>query len=124
MDHVLLALQETKDERDLIIQALFDFFDATNLGYLDYPQIKAGLSALQIPSHYKYAKDLFKVCDTPTTKRGGLKSQLEPNSTRRNLWPKLELVLMQYSFVIAPFTTTINNHGSLSRLCWNSFKTL
>ncbi|KAF3949759.1 hypothetical protein CMV_024409 [Castanea mollissima] len=63
MDHVLLALQETKDERDLRIRALFDFFDAGNLGYLDYPQIEAGLSALQIPSHYKYAKDLFKVCD-------------------------------------------------------------
>ena len=63
MDHVLLALQETKDERDLRIRALFDFFDAANLGYLDYPQIEAGLLALQIPSHYKYAKDLFKVCD-------------------------------------------------------------
>ena len=35
-DHVLLALQETK-ERDLRIRALFDFFDAANLGYLDYP---------------------------------------------------------------------------------------
>ena len=69
MDHVLMALQETKDERDLKIRALFDFFDAANLGYLDYPQIEAGLSALQIPSHYKYAKDLFKVCDTPTTKK-------------------------------------------------------
>ena len=64
MDHVLMALQETKDERDLKIRALFDFFDAANLGYLDYPQIEAGLSALQIPSHYKYAKDLFNVCDT------------------------------------------------------------
>ena len=69
MDHVLLALQETKDERDLRIRALFDFFDAANLGYFDYPQIEVGLSALQIPSHYKYAKDLFKVCDTPTVKK-------------------------------------------------------
>ena len=69
MDHVLLALQETKDERDLRIRALFDFFDAANLGYLDYPQIEAGLLALQIPSHYKYAKDLFNVCDTPTAKK-------------------------------------------------------
>ncbi|KAK9992949.1 hypothetical protein SO802_022652 [Lithocarpus litseifolius] len=64
MNHVLLALQETKDNRDLRIRALFDFFDAANLGYLDYPQIEAGLSAFQIPSRYKYAKDLFKVCDT------------------------------------------------------------
>ncbi|KAI4343535.1 hypothetical protein L6164_010873 [Bauhinia variegata] len=30
---------------------------------LDYSQIEAGLSALQIPPEYKYAKDLFKVCD-------------------------------------------------------------
>lgn len=63
MDHVLLALQESKDERELRIRSLFEFFDAANLGYLDYPQIEAGLSALQIPAHYKYAKDLFKVCD-------------------------------------------------------------
>ena len=69
MDHVLLALQETKDRRNLRIWALFDFFDVANLGYLDYPQIEAGLSTLQIPSHYKYAKDLFKVCDTPTAKK-------------------------------------------------------
>ncbi|KAF3967696.1 hypothetical protein CMV_008328 [Castanea mollissima] len=40
MDHVLLALQETKDKMDLRIRALLDFFDAANLGYLDYPQIK------------------------------------------------------------------------------------
>ncbi|GMY15240.1 calcium-binding mitochondrial carrier protein SCaMC-1-like [Fagus crenata] len=63
MDHVLLALQESKEERELRIRSLFEFFDAANLGYLDYPQIEAGLSALQIPAHYKYAKDLFKVCD-------------------------------------------------------------
>jgi solute carrier family 25 phosphate transporter 23/24/25/41 len=63
MDHVLLALGETKDERDLRIRSLFNFFDAANQGYLDYAQIEAGLSALHIPAHYKYAKDLFKVCD-------------------------------------------------------------
>lgn len=63
IDHVLLALRETKDERDLRIRSLFNFFDAANNGYLDYVQIEAGLSALQIPSEYKYAKDLFKVCD-------------------------------------------------------------
>ena len=63
MDHVLLALRETKEERDLRIRSLFNFFDASNNGYLDYAQIEAGLSALQIPPEYKYAKDLFKVCD-------------------------------------------------------------
>ncbi|KAL5564748.1 hypothetical protein UlMin_027912 [Ulmus minor] len=63
MDHVLLALRETKEERDLRIRSLFNFFDASNLGYLDYANIEAGLSALQIPAEYKYAKDLFKVCD-------------------------------------------------------------
>ncbi|XP_047156100.1 calcium-dependent mitochondrial ATP-magnesium/phosphate carrier protein 2-like isoform X1 [Vigna umbellata] len=63
MDHVLLALRETKDERDLRIRSLFDFFDAANDGYLDYAHIESGLSALQIPPEYKYAKELFKVCD-------------------------------------------------------------
>lgn len=63
MDHVLLALRETKEERELRIRSLFNFFDADNLGYLDYAQIEAGLSALQIPPEYKYAKDLLKVCD-------------------------------------------------------------
>ncbi|XP_041017607.1 calcium-dependent mitochondrial ATP-magnesium/phosphate carrier protein 2-like [Juglans microcarpa x Juglans regia] len=64
MDHVLLALRETKEERDLRIRSLFNFFDTTNVGYLDYTQIEAGLSALQIPSQYKYAKDLLSVCDS------------------------------------------------------------
>ncbi|XP_010249330.1 PREDICTED: calcium-binding mitochondrial carrier protein SCaMC-1-like [Nelumbo nucifera] len=63
MDHVLLALRETKEERELRIRSLFNFFDAANVGYLDYAQIEAGLSALQIPAEYKYGKDLLKVCD-------------------------------------------------------------
>ncbi|GLT39908.1 hypothetical protein SLA2020_140740 [Shorea laevis] len=63
MDHVLLALRETKEERDMRIRSLFNFFDAANVGFLDYAQIEKGLSALQIPAEYKYAKDLFKVCD-------------------------------------------------------------
>eukprot|EP00268_Persea_americana_P048386 TRINITY_DN5107_c0_g3_i1.p1 TRINITY_DN5107_c0_g3~~TRINITY_DN5107_c0_g3_i1.p1 ORF type:complete len:510 (+),score=117.01 TRINITY_DN5107_c0_g3_i1:1073-2602(+) len=63
MDHVLLALRETKEERELRIRSLFNFFDAANVGYFDYAQIEAGLSALQIPAEYKYAKDLLKVCD-------------------------------------------------------------
>ncbi|XP_042496585.1 calcium-dependent mitochondrial ATP-magnesium/phosphate carrier protein 2-like [Macadamia integrifolia] len=64
MDHVLLASQETKEERELRIRSLFNFFDVANVGYLDYTQIDAGLSALQIPAEYKYAKDLVKVCDS------------------------------------------------------------
>ena len=64
MDHVLLALRESKEERDVRIRSLFNFFDLANLGYLDYSQIEAGLSALQIPPEYKYAKDLLKVCDS------------------------------------------------------------
>ncbi|KAE8661956.1 Mitochondrial substrate carrier family protein isoform 2 [Hibiscus syriacus] len=63
MDHVLLALRETKEERDLRIRSLFNFFDAANVGFLDYAQIEMGLSALQIPAEYKYANDLLKVCD-------------------------------------------------------------
>ncbi|KAJ7976319.1 Calcium-binding mitochondrial carrier protein like [Quillaja saponaria] len=63
MDHVLLASQETKEQRELRIRSLFNFFDTTNSGYLDYAHIEAGLSALQIPSDYKYAKDLLYACD-------------------------------------------------------------
>ncbi|KAK9272735.1 hypothetical protein L1049_003112 [Liquidambar formosana] len=63
MDHVLLALRETKEEREVRIRSLFNFFDAANAGYLDFAQIEAGLSALQIPSEYKFAKDLLNVCD-------------------------------------------------------------
>ncbi|GAB4848609.1 anaphase-promoting complex subunit 2 [Ancistrocladus abbreviatus] len=63
MDHVLLALQETKEERELRIRSLFNFFDKSNTGYLDYAEIEAGLSALHIPSEYKYARDLLQVCD-------------------------------------------------------------
>ncbi|CAI0548021.1 unnamed protein product [Linum tenue] len=63
MEHVLLALRETKEERDVRIRSLFNFFDVGNTGYLDYAEIETGLSALQIPAEYKYAKDLLKVCD-------------------------------------------------------------
>ncbi|KAL5700561.1 anaphase-promoting complex subunit 2 [Ranunculus cassubicifolius] len=63
MDHVLLALRETKEEREMRIRSLFNFFDGANVGYLDYAQIEKGLDALQIPAEYKYAKDLVKVCD-------------------------------------------------------------
>ncbi|KAJ6977946.1 hypothetical protein NC653_029750 [Populus alba x Populus x berolinensis] len=40
IDHVLLALRETKEERDVRIRTLFIYFDAANLGYLDYAQMK------------------------------------------------------------------------------------
>lgn len=63
MDHVLLALQETKDERELRIRSLFNFFDKLSTGFLDYAQIESGLTALHIPSDYKYARDLLHVCD-------------------------------------------------------------
>ncbi|KAJ8772469.1 hypothetical protein K2173_027646 [Erythroxylum novogranatense] len=63
MDHVLLALRETKEEREMRIRTLFNSFDSANIGYLDYAQIESGLSARQIPAEYKYAKDLLKVCD-------------------------------------------------------------
>ncbi|KAD2806125.1 hypothetical protein E3N88_39502 [Mikania micrantha] len=63
IDHVLLALRETKDERESRFRGLFNFFDTSNSGYLDSVQIEIGLSALQIPADYKYAKELFRVCD-------------------------------------------------------------
>ncbi|TXG54971.1 hypothetical protein EZV62_020227 [Acer yangbiense] len=63
MEHVLLALQETKEERELRIRSLFNFFDSKNSGYIDYAQIEAGLSSLNIPSEYKCGKDLLNVCD-------------------------------------------------------------
>ncbi|XP_050382746.1 calcium-dependent mitochondrial ATP-magnesium/phosphate carrier protein 2-like isoform X1 [Argentina anserina] len=63
LDHVLLALGETKEQRELRIRNLFNMFDTANAGYLDYALIEAGLSALQIPPQYKFANDLLNVCD-------------------------------------------------------------
>lgn len=63
MEHVLLALRETKEEREIRVRSLFEFFDNSNLGFLDDTQIEKGLSALRIPPKYKYASDLRKVCD-------------------------------------------------------------
>lgn len=63
LDHVLSALRETKEERDSRIRSLFSFFDSDSVGYLDYALIEKGLSAMQIPSDYKFAKELLKVCD-------------------------------------------------------------
>lgn len=64
MEHVLLALGENKEEREQRIRSLFNFFDVNNSGYLDYAKIEAGLSSLNIPSEYKYARDLLNVCDS------------------------------------------------------------
>nr|XP_043637344.1 calcium-dependent mitochondrial ATP-magnesium/phosphate carrier protein 2-like [Erigeron canadensis] len=63
IDHVLSALGETKEERETRIRSLFNFFDTANAGYLDSVQIESGLSGLQIPADYKYAKELLRVCD-------------------------------------------------------------
>lgn len=63
MDHVLMALRETKEEREMRIRSLFNYFDASNAGYLDYGSIEEGLKSLQIPLDYKYAKDLLNICD-------------------------------------------------------------
>nr|GLL21659.1 calcium-binding mitochondrial carrier protein SCaMC-1-like [Ipomoea trifida] len=63
MDHVLAALQETKEERDIRIRSLFSFFDSDNAGYLDYAQIEKGLSSMQIQADYKFAKELLRVVD-------------------------------------------------------------
>ncbi|PIN04735.1 putative mitochondrial carrier protein [Handroanthus impetiginosus] len=63
LDHVLSALGETKEERESRIRSLFSFFDSNNVGYLDSVQIEKGLSAMQIPADYKFAKELLEVCD-------------------------------------------------------------
>lgn len=63
MEHVLLALGETAEERELRIRSLFGFFDAAGAGHLDHAQIEVALSALNIPAEYKYARDLLSVCD-------------------------------------------------------------
>lgn len=64
LEHVLLALRETEEEREMRIRSLFSFFDVAAHGYLDFAQIEAGLSALRIPAEYKYARDLLMVCDS------------------------------------------------------------
>ncbi|CAI9298098.1 unnamed protein product [Lactuca saligna] len=63
IEHVLLVLREIKDERESRFWGLFNFFDASNAGYLDFVQIKVGLSAMQISKDYKYVKELLRVCD-------------------------------------------------------------
>lgn len=64
MEDVLVALHETKEERDLRIRRLFEFFDSSKLGFLDDTHIEKGLTSLRIPPKYKYARDLLRVCDS------------------------------------------------------------
>ncbi|KAF8051877.1 hypothetical protein N665_1658s0013 [Sinapis alba] len=64
MEDVLVALHETKEEREVRIRRLFDFFDSSKLGFLDDRQIEKGLTLLRIPPKYKYARDLLRVCDS------------------------------------------------------------
>ncbi|XP_016496130.2 calcium-dependent mitochondrial ATP-magnesium/phosphate carrier protein 2 [Nicotiana tabacum] len=71
MDHVLSALRETNEERDIRIRSLFGFFDSDNAGYLDYTKIDKGLFAMQIPADYKFAKELLRVCDKDKDGRVG-----------------------------------------------------
>nr|GEX53370.1 calcium-binding mitochondrial carrier protein SCaMC-2-B-like [Tanacetum cinerariifolium] len=61
IEHVLLALRETKDERESRLRGLFSFFDKSNTGYIDSVQIEIGLTALNIP--FADAKELVRVCD-------------------------------------------------------------
>uniref|UniRef100_A0A1J3CQ52 Calcium-binding mitochondrial carrier protein SCaMC-1 n=1 Tax=Noccaea caerulescens TaxID=107243 RepID=A0A1J3CQ52_NOCCA len=63
MEHVLVALGETKEEREIRIRSLFKFFDNSNVGFLDDAQIEKGLSSLRIPPKFRYARDFVKVCD-------------------------------------------------------------
>ncbi|XP_004235852.1 calcium-dependent mitochondrial ATP-magnesium/phosphate carrier protein 2-like [Solanum lycopersicum] len=63
VDHVLSALRETKEERDLRMRGLFSFFDSDNVGYLDSVKIGKGLFAMQIPADYKFARELLTECD-------------------------------------------------------------
>jgi Ca2+-binding EF-hand superfamily protein len=58
------ALGETREQRELRIRNLFDRFDTSRLGYVDYNQIKNGFKSLSIPSENKYANDLLSVCDS------------------------------------------------------------
>ncbi|KAG6388423.1 hypothetical protein SASPL_149849 [Salvia splendens] len=63
LDHVLAASRETEEEREARIRGLFTLFDSKNVGHIDSSQIQSGLSAMRIPSDYKFAKELLHVCD-------------------------------------------------------------
>ncbi|VAI77939.1 unnamed protein product [Triticum turgidum subsp. durum] len=71
MEHVLLALHETEEEREARIRDMFDFFDTSGRGQLDYAQIEAGLAALQVPAECKYARELLRACDRDRDGRVG-----------------------------------------------------
>nr|KAJ0187697.1 hypothetical protein LSAT_V11C900473840 [Lactuca sativa] len=63
IEHVLLVLKVTKDEKESRFWGLFNFFDTSKAGYLDFVQIGVGLSVMQILTDYKYVKELLRVCD-------------------------------------------------------------
>lgn len=63
LDHVLLASQETVEERETRIRNLFKFFDTESRGYLDYSLIQRGLSALRMPCECSYVHDLLRAWD-------------------------------------------------------------
>jgi solute carrier family 25 (mitochondrial phosphate transporter), member 23/24/25/41 len=71
MEHVLLALRETEDEREARIRDMFAFFDSSGRGHLDYAQIEAGLAALQVPAECKYVRELLRACDRDRDGRVG-----------------------------------------------------
>ena len=64
LSEVLLALDESLEERDRRIHNLFQFFDISGKGFLDHSDIEKGFDGLDIPTQYKYAKDLLDVCDS------------------------------------------------------------
>ncbi|MCO5597001.1 hypothetical protein L7F22_051073 [Adiantum nelumboides] len=64
LTEVLLALQETKEERAHRIRNLFEFFDTAHKGFLDHSDVEEGFKALAIPTQYKYARNLLDVCDS------------------------------------------------------------
>ena len=64
LSEVLLALEETEEQRDIRLQKLFGFFDSSRKGYLDHRDVELGFKALSIPCQYKYVNDLLEVCDS------------------------------------------------------------
>ncbi|KAH7278093.1 hypothetical protein KP509_38G024000 [Ceratopteris richardii] len=64
LSHVLVALNETEEERTIRIRTLFESFDTARKGYLEPSDIEKGFKSRGIPTHYKYAKDLLDVCDS------------------------------------------------------------
>jgi solute carrier family 25 phosphate transporter 23/24/25/41 len=64
LSEVLLALEETQEQRDARIRKLFGLFDSSRKGYLVHQDVEEGFKALSIPCQYKYVNDLLEVCDS------------------------------------------------------------